>query len=102
LDFVNGADSSDTMQFLLPGGTLESGSAGQFGPTISGFAAGDVLDAGAIGFVSGTTSVGFNAGTLTVSDGAPGASFVLSGSYAAGGFHIIGSDGHGGTEVGYT
>jgi hypothetical protein len=102
LDFVNGAGSSNSMQFLLPGGTLESGSVGQFGPTISGFAAGDVLDAGAIAFVTGTTTVGFNAATLTVSEGAQSAAFVLSGSHAAGGFHVIGSDGHGGTEVGYS
>lgn len=65
------------------------------------FAAGDVIDAGSVGFVTGTATVGFNAGTLTVSEGTQGASFNLSGGYAANGFQIIGSDGHGGSEVGY-
>ena len=101
LDFVNGAGSSNAMQFLQPGGTLEVDSSGQFGPTISGFAAGDVIDAGSVRFVAGTTTVGFNAGTLTVSEGTQSASFSLSGSFAANGFQIIGSDGHGGTEVSY-
>jgi hypothetical protein len=36
-----------------------------------------------------------------VSEGAQSTSFSLSGSYATNGFQIIGSDGHGGTEVGY-
>ena len=65
------------MQFLHPGGTLEVDSTGLFGPTISGFAAGDVIDAGAVGFVTGTTTVGFNGGTLTVTDGAQSAAFTL-------------------------
>jgi len=101
LDFVSGAGSSDTIQFVHPGGTLEVDSAGQFGPTIAGFAAGDVIDVRAVGFVTGTTTVGFNAGTMTVSEGPQSAGFSLSGTYAANGFQIIGSDGHGGTEVTY-
>lgn len=91
-----------TMAGCAPGGTLEVDGTGQFGPTISGFATGDVIDAGAVGFVTGTTAVGFDAGTLIVSEEAQSAAFILSGSYAADGFQIIGSDGHGGTEVGYS
>ena len=53
-----------------------------------------------MGFVTGTTTVGFTGGTLTVADGAQSAAFILSGSYAAGSFHIA-SDGHGGTAVTY-
>ena len=101
LDFVSGAATSNTMQFLHPGGTLEVDSAGQFGPTISGFAVGDVIDAAAVGFVTGTTTVGFSGGTLTVTDGAQSAAFSLSGTYVASNFHIIGSDGHAGTDIGY-
>jgi hypothetical protein len=102
LDFVNGAGSSNTMQFLQPGGTLETQALGTFASTISGFASGDVLDAASVRFVTGTTTVGFNGGTLTVTDGAQSAGFMLTGSYAANGFQIIGSDGHGGTEIGYS
>jgi hypothetical protein len=51
-----------------------------------------------MGFVTGTTTVGFSCGSLTVADGAARASFMLVGSYAAGGF-AIGSDGHAGTQV---
>jgi hypothetical protein len=101
LDFVSGAAASDTMQFLHPGGTLEVDSNGQFGPTISGYAAGDVIDAGAVGFVTGTTTVGFSGGTLTVSHGAQSALFSLSGAYDSSEFQI-GSDGHGGTAVTYS
>jgi hypothetical protein len=100
LDFVNGAGSSNTMQFLQPGGTLEVGNTGLFGPALVGYQAGDVIDAASVEFVTGTTTAGFNGGTLTVSEGTQSAAFALSGSYAAGGFHVIGSDGHGGTDVG--
>jgi large repetitive protein len=101
LDLVDGAGSGSTMQFLYPGGTLETQALGSFAPTISGFAAGDVIDAAEVMYAQGTSTVGFNAGTLTVTDGAQSATFSLSGSYAANSFQIIGSDGHGGTEVGY-
>jgi hypothetical protein len=102
LDFVSGAGSDNSMQFLHPGGTLESDSLGKFGPTLSGFAAGDVIDAGGVGYVTGTTMAGFNGGVLTVSTGAQSASFSLAGVYDPNGFQIIGSDGHGGTQVGYS
>jgi hypothetical protein len=98
LDLVGGAGSGSTMQFLHPGGTLETQALGSFASTISGFAAGDVIDAASVGFNAGTTTVGFNNGTLTVANGANAAAFTLSGSYSAGGFQI-GSDGHGGTGV---
>jgi hypothetical protein len=51
-----------------------------------------------VGFGTGTTAVGFSGGTLTVTEGAASASFVLAGSYAAGGFQI-GTDAHGGTDI---
>jgi len=102
LDLVDGAASGGSMQFLYPGGTLETQALGSFASTISGFASGDVIDAASVGFVTGTTTVGFSGGTLTVSEGASSVAFSLSGSYAADGFHSIGSDGHGGTEVGYS
>ena len=98
LDLVGGAGSGSTMQFVYPGGTLETQALGGFGSVISGFASGDVIDAAGVGFVTGTTGVGFNAGTLTVTEGAASASFVLAGSYAAGAFQI-GTDAHGGTEI---
>ena len=98
LDLVGGAGSGSTMQFVYSGGTLETQALAGFGAVISGFASGDVIDAAGVGFVTGTTAVGFNAGTLTVSEGAASASFVLAGSYAAGGFQI-GTDGHGGTDL---
>jgi uncharacterized repeat protein (TIGR03803 family) len=101
LDLVAGAGAGSTMQFVYPGGTLETQALGSFASVISGFAAGDVIDAAGVGFVTGTTAVGFVGGTLTVSDGAAQAGFTLAGTYDAGSFHVIGSDGHGGTEVGY-
>jgi hypothetical protein len=101
LDLVDGAASGSTMQFLYPGGTLETQVLGTFASTISGFASGDVIDAASVAFITGTTTVGFNAGTLTVSEGASSAVFTLSGSYAADGFQIE-SDLHGGTGITYT
>ncbi len=101
LDLAGGAGSGGTMQFLHPGGTLETAALGTFASTISGFAPGDGIDAAGVGFVPGTTTVGFSGGTLTVTDGAQKAAFSLTGSYEASGFQI-GSDGHGGTGVGYS
>jgi uncharacterized repeat protein (TIGR03803 family) len=98
LDLDGGTGSGSTMQFVYPGGTLETQALGGFGAVISGFAAGDVIDAAGVGFVTGTTTVGFNGGTLTVTEGASSAGFTLSGSYVAGGFQI-GTDGHGGTDI---
>ena len=102
LDLVNGTGSGSTMEFLYPGGTLETQGLGSFASTISGFAVGDLIDVASVTYAQGTTTVGFNAGTLTVTDATPSAAFTLSGSYASNGFQIIGSDGHGGTEVGYS
>jgi hypothetical protein len=101
LDLVGGTGSGSTMQFLHPGGTLETQVLGQFASTISGFAAGDAIDAASVKFVTGTTTVGFTGGTLTVTEGVQSVAFTLTGTYAAGGFHIIGPDANGGTEVGY-
>ena len=100
LDLVGGAASGSAMTFLHPGGTLETAALGTFGAVVSGFASGDEIDVAGVGFVSGTTTVGFSGGTLTVSGGGQSASFALAGSYAAGAF-TIGSDGHGGTGVGF-
>jgi hypothetical protein len=100
LDFVLGAGSGSTLNFLHPGGTLETQALGTFASAISGFVTRDEIDAASVGFMTGTTSVGFNAGTLTVREGTQSASFSLSGTYAAGLFQIA-SDGHGGTEVTY-
>jgi hypothetical protein len=101
LDLVDGAGAGSTMQFLYPGGTLETQALGSFASTISGYASGDAIDAAAVGYVKGTTTVGFSGGTLTVTDGAQSAAFSLSGSYDVAGFQI-GSDGHGGTGITYT
>ena len=101
LDLVAGVGTGSTLQFVYPGGTLETPALGSFASVISGFAAGDVIDAAGVGFVTGTTAVGFVGGTLTVSDGAAQAGFTLAGTYDAGSFHVIGSDGHGGSDVGY-
>lgn len=98
LDLINGAGAGSTMQFALPGGTLETSVQSTFASTISGFAAGDEIDAAGIGFVSGTTSVGFSGGTLTVAEGGASAAFILTGSYTPGMFQL-GSDGHGGTAI---
>jgi hypothetical protein len=58
--------------------------------------------AASVGFITGTPMVGFNAATQSVTHGALSAAFSLSGSYAANGFHSNGSDGHGGTDVGFS
>jgi hypothetical protein len=97
LDFVNGAATSNTMQFLHPGGTLEVDNTGLFGPAISGYAAGDVIDAGAV-LSALSPTYGFNSGTLTVTDGTNSAMFALSGSYTTSDFYLT-SDGQGGTAV---
>jgi hypothetical protein len=100
LDFVSGVSGGGAMTFLAPGGTLETQAPGNFGALVSGFGVGDAIDAAGVGFVTGTTTVGFNSGTLTVSNASQSAAFALTGSYAQGGFQL-GSDGHGGTAVGY-
>jgi hypothetical protein len=100
LDFAAGVGAGSAMQFLYPGGTLEAQGVGSFAASVSGFGSLDVIDAAGMGFVTGTTTVGFSCGPLTVADGAARASFMLVGSYAAGGF-AIGSDGHAGTQGTY-
>ena len=99
LDFVSGVGGGSTMQFLHAGGTLATHADGLFGATISGFGAGDVIDAAGVVFGVGNT-LGFNAGTLTVGDGTHSAGFALVGTYSVGGFHM-GSDGHGGVAITY-
>jgi len=100
LDFVNGAATSNTMQFLHPGGTLEVDNTGLFGPAIAGYAAGDVIDARAV-LSDLAPTYGFNLGTLTVTDGTHSAMFALSGSFTESNFYLT-SDLHGGTAVHYT
>jgi hypothetical protein len=65
----------DAERKVQPGGTLEAEAIGSFASMISGFAAGDAIDAAAVDFSTGPTTVRFNAGTLTVSDGVHSAAF---------------------------
>ena len=100
LDFVSGVGGGSTMQFLHAGGTLATHADGLFGATISGFGAGDVIDAAGVVFGVGNT-LGFNAGTLTVGDGTHSAGFALTGTYTQSSFHLT-SDNHGGTAISYS
>lgn len=105
LDLVGGISGGGSMQFLHPGGTLKTHGIGLFAASISGFAAGDVLDVASVLLSGGVTptldytSLG-NGGTLMVNDGSHAASFALLGSFVASSFHLA-SDGHGGTAVTY-
>lgn len=101
LDFADAVGAGSMLQFLQPGGTLESQVLGSFGATILSFAAGDTIDAAGVGFFAGTVTVGFNAGTLTVANATQSAAFSLTGSFSPSGFQIA-SDGHGGTAVTYS
>jgi len=101
IDFGGTVGAGSTLQFVHPGGTLEAQTLGSFGATILSFASGDTIDAAGVGFVTGTTTAGFNNGTLTVANATESAGFVLTGTYASGGFQVA-SDGHGGTAVTYS
>jgi len=48
LNFVSSVASGDEIQFLQPGGTLETPATGPFGAQIAGFATGDVIDAAGV------------------------------------------------------
>lgn len=103
LNFATVVGGSGTIKFLAPTATLEVQATGPFKPAILGFAPGDTIDAAAVlheigtmlNFVSTDT-----AGTLSVSDGTHSASFALTGTYAAAGFHMA-ADQHGGTAITY-
>jgi autotransporter passenger strand-loop-strand repeat protein len=97
LDFASVVGGSAALQFLAGGGTLETQGTGTFGASISGFSAGDLIDAAAVAYNVADT-IAFTGGTLTVSDGSHSVAFGLVGSYTSNQFQLI-SDGHGGTAI---
>jgi subtilisin-like proprotein convertase family protein len=99
VDFVGTVTSGSSMQFLQSGGTLETQATGLFGAAVSGFAAGETIDAAAVLFAL-TPTLQFTGGTLTVSDGTHSAAFGLVGTYLASSFTLT-SDGHNGTAITY-
>ncbi len=100
LDFVSTVTSGAGIQFIHLGGTLEEQAAGLFGPQVTGFAAGDIIDATAVLYGLAPT-LHFNAGTLSVTDGTHTDSFALVGTYVASDFQLA-SDGHNGTAISHT
>jgi hypothetical protein len=100
LDFVSTVAGGAGMRFIQPGGTLEAQAAGSFGPQISGFAAGDRIDAAAV-LYGLAPKVNYSAGILTLTDGTRTDSFALVGTYTGSDFHLA-SDGHSGTAISYT
>jgi hypothetical protein len=100
LDFLNTVASGSGMQFIQQDGTLEVQGTGLFAAQVSGFVAGETIDAAAVLYGLGPT-VQFAAGTLTVNDGTHATSFNMLGTYTANSFHLA-TDGHGGTAITYT
>jgi hypothetical protein len=99
LEFA-GASSAATTFGAGASGTLKLDQSGGFSGTIAGFAGGDGIDLGDVGFGS-STALAFAAnadgsgGTLTVSDGTHTANLQLLGQYAATGFQAAADAGTG-------
>jgi hypothetical protein len=84
-----------TAAFQGAAGTLELFTAATpFGATISGFAAGDVIDITASVF----STAAYSAGTLTLSGAGATLALAFAGTYAAAGFMLV-PDPFGGTEI---
>jgi probable HAF family extracellular repeat protein len=83
--------------FSPTGNILKLDDAVQFTGTVSGFAAGDVIDLGDISSGPNTTLT-YTGGTLTVTDGTNTANIKLSGKYTQSQF-AMSSDGSGGTLI---
>jgi hypothetical protein len=84
------------------GDIFEGSSTGLLGDVIKNFGGSDTLD---LTNVTAATSLTYAAGTgqgvLTVSDGTHSAAVTMSGSYTKASFEPLGSDGHGGTLIGF-
>ncbi len=96
LDFAQASDA-DVQFTSSPGGKLVLGDVHHFTGTVSGLAAGDVIDL--VGIASDAISfTGDDTGLNLVYGAQPGDSIALGAGYAPGAFTLV-SDGHGGTDV---
>jgi hypothetical protein len=98
LSLLNAAPTGQLVDFLPSGGLLDLAAPAGFAGAISGFGAGDTIDL----LSTSATGFGYAGGVLSVMNGGSTvATLHFNGSYTMSSF-TVGSDGHGGTQIGFS
>ena len=98
---LTGGAGADTLAGATAGGdTFSDTAAGLNGDRIMNWTTGDVIDLQTI-VAANLHPLTFASGTLDVTDGTTLAAISFTGAVALSNFTVLGSDGHGGTLLGY-